>query len=841
MDTLEQLQLEKEKELKAHLQEIQPYKQYKLIKQNLEHCTTHGNFIIREEITRLADYIKPILTSLDEREPSKLSIYYKSLDIITSLEPTYLAYTTLKRATACATYPQTYTDTARKLGNDVVTQYIAIEIDKVTKNKQTNKDIISNNKYLKHKHNKTKLVKSRQAKYIQTDKYSTLNYTINNITNLSINIGGILLTWLLETSRYFTKKLLQVKNSKKSAYNLTLKDNVKQFIDKVKTTYNFFGTSNQPMICKPRDWQQGKKGGFLTDISNKYKLVKIVRDKEHSHNINNIIDMQQYYNAINKLQAIKLKINLPVYDVINQLINSNSTLGGLPDYELITNKTYDKSIFKNNKPSKTEAEKYILKQKLIEKHNSNYLKLHRALKLAKDHLNKSFYNTAYADFRGRIYTTGELSQMNNDPIKALLLFSKGKKLSTKAGIKAFLIYGANLFGLDKQDYEERLFFISANEQYILASANNPYDNKYWTEAKKPFQFLAWCIEYQGYKTNGINHISHLPISIDATCSGSQHLAMLMQDKQLAKQVNLTNNTIHDYYDYILKHVIKLIEIDFNNEDLPFYTYENRQNEDGTIVQIEKPTDKLLAKKWLKYGITRAIIKKPVMTETYNATHKSFEESIYNDITSNLNKIEYFTGVSLHSLSWYLAKKIKKVLKNNNKSYDKLKKYLNKIISATEKPFIYTARTGFQFKQSHYKNKHYTIDIKIPFKEKKSIHLYNCDYSRIDKRKQKTSVLANLTHCLDATHLVLSVNKATELISNFNVLTQHDCIATHACDIPKLKKILKVQMFDLYQDDILLDIKKQNESTYNVNLSHIEQPTKGEFNKNEILKSQYFFN
>jgi len=60
-------------------------------------------------------------------------------------------------------------------------------------------------------------------------------------------------------------------------------------------------------------------------------------------------------------------------------------------------------------------------------------------------------------------------------------------------------------------------------------------------------FIAFCIEYKRYteflqNENLSKWETHLPVQLDATCNGFQHLSLLSQETKLYKQLNLSGAT-----------------------------------------------------------------------------------------------------------------------------------------------------------------------------------------------------------------------------------------------------------------------------------------------------------
>src|SRR5262245_5420066 len=58
------------------------------------------------------------------------------------------------------------------------------------------------------------------------------------------------------------------------------------------------------------------------------------------------------------------------------------------------------------------------------------------------------------------------------------------------------------------------------------------------KAKEPFLFAAACAEYVAADTHGQEYETHLPVWLDASSNGLQHLALMRGDANLAAQVNL---------------------------------------------------------------------------------------------------------------------------------------------------------------------------------------------------------------------------------------------------------------------------------------------------------------
>jgi DNA-directed RNA polymerase len=129
-------------------------------------------------------------------------------------------------------------------------------------------------------------------------------------------------------------------------------------------------------------------------------------------------------------------------------------------------------------------------------------------------------------------------------------------------------------------------------------------------------FLAYCFEYKAYTENKSTFLSHLPVQIDCTCSGLQHLAALLRDTKLAKRVNLSlvkteTSTPKDLYSSAAKGIQKLIAQSKTASD--------------ALKQIE---------------ITRGMVKRIIMTIPYNVTQYGVLEYLGEDCSYDYENKTY---------------------------------------------------------------------------------------------------------------------------------------------------------------------------------------------------------
>lgn len=99
-------------------------------------------------------------------------------------------------------------------------------------------------------------------------------------------------------------------------------------------------------------------------------------------------------------------------------------------------------------------------------------------------------------------------------------------------------------------------------------------------------------------------------------------------------------------------------------------------------------------------------------------------------------------------------------------------------------------------------------------------------------KMSSAIAPNFIHALDASHLTLTVKamKAQDL----QVVTIHDSFGTHACDVDSMHTCIREEFVKMYSGPNVLA-----EFLWDVQCVG-EVPTRGTFNLNEVLDSEFFF-
>lgn len=513
------------------------------------------------------------------------------------------------------------------------------------------------------------------------------------------------------------------------------------------------------------------------------------------------------YNCINKLNSIKFKIN-------NLLLNYLENEG-----HYILDHFF--SQLKNN----TEI-------------SQNLMTLNLAI--AYSNLKIPFYINTNADWRGRIYTQSfYLSYQGSELSSAFINLYEGEPLNDH-GLKFLKLYGANCYdvlNLSKKSLIDRIKWVDENHHNII-NLNKDFILK----AKNLILFTSFCLNYKQYFNNKDTPI-YLPIFLDATCSGIQHLSTLIKDLDSANKVNLRVQTQLDKVEDIYSEFIDPVNKAIKNKGINEAEYSHFKN----------------------IKLNRTHLKLPIMTKVYNVSVVGMANQLENSFEKiKINNKYYFLAPGLTSqiklsrldvfiIAEIINKEIFKYLPYLERVYDFFQQ-MAKLCMKVNIPLIWITPNGLKITQFY--NKSIQNKVSISFKNKSITVVLREMTDKMDRKKQVQSIIPNIIHSLDATHLMNIVNNASK---NHPVLTIHDCFGSHPNFIESLKYLVIIEFVKQYSDyrflslfhsRILQNLKDNNlilmedlKGDYilfeNKKLQVPKIPPSGQLNLNDILKSEYF--
>ena len=581
-----------------------------------------------------------------------------------------------------------------------------------------------------------------------------------------------------------------------------------------------------PMVIPPTPWRSPYKGGYLTSVCRK-KLVK-TRNKAYLDELGSI-HMPVVYSAINQVQATPWKINSAVFAILADVHSRGETLGGLPPLESYDLPPRPLGI----DPSATMESLPLEQQVTLKAWKADASKIHEAnerlkskrfalvmmLRVAKQFVaDEAIYFPYQLDFRGRMYPMPSfLNPQAEDSAKGLLIFAEGKPLG-ESGAFWLAVHLANTFGVDKVSFGDRVQWVYDNEAAILDSAIEPLDGKrFWDTADKPYQALAACMEWAGYKVQGDTFVSHLPVALDGSCSGLQHFSAMLRDEIGGAAVNLVpTDKPADIYSTIAAKA--QLSIDAST------------CEESSI--------------WKGGKVTRKIVKQPAMTLTYGATRYGMQEQIESALRKLDNDGPPHLGVKDQNyqaskfLSHVVFETIGEVVVAAQSAMDWLREAA-KIATDGAIPITWTSPCGFPVQQE-YKETFGNV-ISVFYQGVRLQVTVVRDGDKLDKRKQASSISPNFVHSLDAAHLMRTVALCGENGIK-DVCVIHDSFATHAANTDELAVLLRTAFIEQYTPDVLGRFRDQLGGQLPEELANSlpPLPEMGSLDLARVAESDFFF-
>jgi DNA-directed RNA polymerase len=595
-----------------------------------------------------------------------------------------------------------------------------------------------------------------------------------------------------------------------------------EWIKKVNAQGEILSPAYSPCIIPPKPWKGAYTGGYWSKHLKPLPLVKttnrLILEEIDNH------EMPLEYKAINALQDTKWDINKKVLSVLMDIWELGGGWAGIPPRDSVPIPTcpLPKALSKRDMDegqletlTNWKRQASLMYQKNA-KMGSKRLNLVRTIAMAKEYLNKNIYFVYQNDFRGRKYAVSSfVNPQGTDYSKALLVFGKGKPISTPDALHWLRIQGSNTFGNDKVPFDEREQWVIENEENILQSAANPLDFKWWTEASDPFQFLAFCFEYQGFTWEGWGFISTLPIALDGRNNGLQHLSALGLDTVGGKATCLIpSEKPEDIYQTVYEML---------------FTRVNEAAKDGEYY----------AHLWMKFGGSRSLVKRPLMTLAYGSTRFSCSEYIMDYVNDCIDEGQenVFGDDTFKAVTW-LSGLLWDTANSAVPSAKKIMGYLQsvaRVLSNNNLPVIWKTPTEFWVHQMYPDTVARRITthidgvlIKPQVREDNFLH--------IDKRRAVNGAAPNFVHGLDESHMTLTICKGVDVgMDSFAVV--HDEYAVHAADTTQLGRLIRESFVEIYREDWL---EKYAAHAREVCDDVPDPPEKGELDIEDVLNSKYFF-
>jgi DNA-directed RNA polymerase len=639
----------------------------------------------------------------------------------------------------------------------------------------------------------------------------------------ALRVGMVLLDIFIEQSGLVEET--EFRQGKKTIKRVQATSETLEWLEKAHDDHEFLYPFWMPTYDAPLEWVGIHGGGYHTDFLVRRPLVRFQR-RAHLRDANPN-DYQRAAAAVNVLQMTPWALNEHVYEVMRHLWEAGVEVAGLPsreDFPLPTKPT-DIDTNEDRRKDWRRAAAQVYERNVSVR--SSRLNAVRTLMVAQHYLGcPAFYFPHHLDWRGRAYPIPSfLTPQGTDFARGLMRFAHGKPLDEE-GARWLMIHGANCWGNDKVTFADRCAWVAENDAAIKAVAHEPLDNMWWTEADKPWQFLAFCFEWCAFRETGYGFSSHLPVQMDGSNNGLQIYSLLMRDPDGARATNVSPTDVpQDIYDAVALEATDHLKFILANGG-PVVYGKTEYNTSELAEDILRACDGRLP---------RQATKRSVMTLPYGARLYSCRSYVRDWLDSVMSEAES-TFAHANMLAPVVWGAIEKVVTGA----DKCMKWLQecaKIATRAGVPLRWTAPNGFKVTQEY--TNYRTREIKTTIGDRVRWSNLREDTDRLRLEDQVDGVCPNFVHSLDAACLTeILLRGAEQGISHFSMI--HDSYGTHAADAGRLANIIRGVYADVFEEDLLAKWRDEVQATLPEGVTLPAPPERGPLDVQEIRRSPYSF-
>ena len=599
-------------------------------------------------------------------------------------------------------------------------------------------------------------------------------------TKTKVKVGVFLLDCLCEVSGWFERDF--ERKGRKTYTVLVPSSLLIKHHDEIMRMAELFSPLAKPMLIPPRNWHALQDGGYyLNDLTRCHQFIRRSNPT--------LIQGEIPYEFINKIQQVSYKLNPFIVEVAKELEERGISVGKFRpviEHEIPPKPPEEasKEIWKEWKKRATEA------RNLQAQEARKSCRTRMTMEVVREFEDIKYYIPWSFDYRGRVYPIPNLlTPQDTDFGKSLILFNEGAKITEK-GMEWIKFQLATTYGLSKATMEERIAWIDNYENRALVERvwRDPVANiADWENADEPWLFLAACNEwYELYYEHRFH--THLPVAVDATCSGLQILAGLAKDASTARMVNVLGS-------------------------------EKPQDAYATIASRSmEAIPERLRPHW-----DRKATKRCVMTIPYNAkpfSNRSYIRDAFKDKDVDVDKEELTSCVSA------VRAAMNEVVPGAMRVMKWIETEVSRAIKGGAQEIEWTTPSGFVVRQRLMKTSRTTIESQLMGTVK--ISIVGAE-TGVDLKHHKNATAPNLIHSLDASLLHLAVVEV-----NFPIALIHDSVLCRATDMCKLSTLVRKTYMTLFaENEPLTDFALAIGAEEN-------PPIIGDLKPEAVIDSQYFF-
>ncbi len=595
-----------------------------------------------------------------------------------------------------------------------------------------------------------------------------------------IKVGVFFIDCLCEVSGWFERDLIY--KGRKTISVINPSETLVKHHDEIMRMAELFSPLAKPMLIPPRNWHPLQDGGYyLNDLTRCHQLIR--------RSDPTLIQGEITYEFINKIQKVSYKLNPFIVKVAKELEERGISVGKFRPVlqHTIPPKPPEESSDEVWRRWKTEAK---IAHELQKAEVRKSCRTRMTMEAVREFEGKDYFIPWSFDYRGRAYPIPNLlTPQDTDFGKSLILFSKGVKI-TKKGMDWIKFQLATTYGLDKATMQDRLEWVekAENRELVHRVWSDPIGNiADWENADEPWLFLAACNEWYELHYEHRFH-THLPVAVDATCSGLQILAGLSKDASTARMVNVIGSEKpQDAYATIASHSMDAIP------------------------------DRL------KPHWDRKVTKRCVMTIPYNAkpfSNRSYIRDAFKEKGVDVSKEELTQCVTAVRAAMNV------VVPGAMNVMKWIETEIARAIKAGAGEIRWVTPSGFIVKQRLMKTAKSTIESQLMGRVKISI---SGAETGVDLKHHKNATAPNLIHSLDASLLHIAMTDV-----DFPIALIHDSVLCRATDMCTLSTLVRKTYMSLFAEhepltDFALAIGAEE-----------QPPIIGDLKPEAVIDSQYFF-
>ena len=565
-----------------------------------------------------------------------------------------------------------------------------------------------------------------------------------------------------------------------------------------------------------------------------------------------------------KLMQVPWRINKPVYEALRA--NRDMFVSDTPIDYIIDG----------------EEDEYLKLQNL--RRVSKNMDFNFVTKKAWAVMDKPFYMEVDADYRGRVYYKEPfLNFQGSDWARGIFEFHEGKPMTKdgeywlavhtagsfnqnysvdeiptwcEADYKSYLEReGLDSISVDKFTLNDRVRWTNENMEVIIAAG---HERAFGEDAEKPVAFLACCVEWYQYdlaRRDGRMYLSHLPIPIDGSNNGWQHLGAISKDERTGELVGLVAKEIQrDFYVQTAKELLKIDDPILNSMPMKHVRkgiskrgsmtrayssgaatmaknmwFDCRSEEYDTAYHIEEEDCTRWAKELIK--AIDIVCPGPLKTMKYMQELAAFEIGTYKKFKDGQEKHSEFLSIRKELNEFFQVPVDERDDMQIENLKEQMKEYKSVLIKGNGSKVIrWTTPSDFPVRYECFKWDDFKCRGTINGKQIK--HTIRVKTSTPDIRGFMSGISPNYIHSMDASHMALIID---DWKGAFGAI--HDSFSTHACDVDNLLGTTKDKFVSMYDEDNLFN-KIRNDITGGTD--DVSQPDIGSLEIQEVYDSDYFF-